>query len=119
MKLTGPATWPGSTPEWHVNWALEKLMPGQFRYQFSLMGGRQARGGIVVDFIIETLRLVIQVQGEYWHSSYSQQVADKMQAITMASQGYDVVYIMAEDALRDPLYYVKRALQGLGSPVMR
>jgi len=111
-----PAGWLGSTPEWAVYWALTKLgyKPDQdFTYQSAEMGGRLALGGVVLDFLIHSLNLAINVHSIYWHYQPSAKQHDAMARAMMEGQGIQMIYIEEEDCLRDPLYYVKEALKGV------
>jgi len=57
----------GSVEEWRVSIALEKLkLP--YVYQLPLFGGFRLRGGMVVDFVVQTpFAVPVEVFGEYWH----------------------------------------------------
>lgn len=61
---------PGSTLEYRVALSLTKFH-WQFLYQYPIFGGRQVRGGQVVDFMVITTPLMtpLFVQGSYWHNS--------------------------------------------------
>jgi len=58
----------GSSYEWNIARALWTL-GWTFQYQVPLFGGRNVRGGVVVDFIVPTrpAQTVVSVIGEYWH----------------------------------------------------
>lgn len=59
---------PGSKNEWFVSQALDKLGYYYF-YQFAIQGGRGARGGQVIDFLVKTASWTpVFVNGAYWHS---------------------------------------------------
>ena len=78
------------------------------------MGGRSERGGIIADFFIPEYNLIINVASVYWHYARPGAIAnDQMQRATLESQGIRVIYIDEEDALSNPIYYVKLALQGI------
>jgi len=110
-----PADWMGSLPEWNVYWALMKLgMKGQFTYQSSQLGGRQVRGGAVLDFYFPDLRLAINVQSTYYHyRTTTQRASDEMQKAQLEGMGIRVIYIMEDSALSNPLYFVQEALKGI------
>jgi len=57
-----------------------------FTFQAGIMGGRQLRGGQVIDFIVETAPLPtpLYVYGEYWHGN-KQEERDKLMISLMAS----------------------------------
>jgi len=58
---------PGSKEEWWVALALWKLNLS-FRFQVPIMGGRDRRGGFIVDFIVYTpVATPLEVFGNYWH----------------------------------------------------
>ena len=58
-------------PEWNVFQALARLGKKHnidFVFQSPFMGGRQTRGGLVIDFLfINPPDLAINVQGEFFH----------------------------------------------------
>jgi len=106
--------WVGSRPEWAVYYALLRLgMKGKFTYQSPQLGGRTARGGAVLDFYLPSLDLAINVQSAFYHyASTPQQARGEMQKIQLENMGIRVIYIEEEDALREPIYYVREALAG-------
>lgn len=107
-----PEDFIGSRPEWAVHWALTRLGV-MFNFQTSFMGGRLFKGGAIVDFEIPDLGLVINVQGNYWHYGNSAKIAsDKAQRIALEGQGLRVIWIQEEDALNNPLFFVRDALRG-------
>lgn len=65
--------------EYNTAEALKELHLG-FYFQVSFFGGRQLKGGIVVDFIVKTIPLPtpLWVHGSYWHSG-RQRTIDLMQ----------------------------------------
>jgi len=103
-------------PEYAIFWALERAY-AVFSFQTSLLGGRLQLGGVVADFIITepVPRLIIRVQGEYFHYEQGEERKgrDLIQKEALHSQGYDVIDIDAEDALRDPRKYLADAFGGL------
>jgi len=58
----------GSTNEWYVALALDKL-GWDFSVQQKYFGGRAVAGGMVLDFIVYTKPnpTPVFIQGEYWH----------------------------------------------------
>lgn len=60
----------GSKEEARVSVALDKL-GYEYYYQYQLFGGRNVRGGQVIDFIVlvPPKPIPIYVQGRYWHSN--------------------------------------------------
>jgi hypothetical protein len=73
--------------EWRVAVALERL--GLFFiYQYALLGGRTARGGIVLDFLVLTdpLSTPLDIRGEYWHQP-KQRIEDDLGLALAMSRG--------------------------------
>ena len=112
-ELTPPEDYEGSLPEYYIEWALSKLIPNQFNSEVSKLGGRQSKGGAVIDFEIPHLRIAIEVEGEYWHSGFDANVSDELQHAMLESEGWTVVVIKEEDALRAPMFYASEALKGI------
>lgn len=111
-----PNTWPGTRPEWAVQWGLEHsgLVDGRdFVYQARLPGVGAGYYS-TVDFLIYTFGIGIEVQGKYWHYGQGSQkiFTDLFRVSAFASQGIQVIFIDEIDALTDPTYYVKEALLG-------
>ena len=71
--------------EMRVALSLEKFK-WEFTFQAGVMGGRQVRGGQVVDFIVETkpLPTPLYVYGEYWHGN-KQAERDKLMIALLSS----------------------------------
>ncbi len=67
-----------------------------FDFQGAQEGGRTELGGFVADFVFQTLKLVIQVQG-VWHKEYLQARKDEQQRDVLAEFGYWVEYIWEEE----------------------
>ncbi len=104
--------WEGTAPEYLVFMALTRLKV-DFEYQSSKLGGRQDRGGAVLDFFIPELLLGINIAGKYWHYERPGIMAsDQLQREALEAQGIRVVYIDEEDVMRNALYYVQEALIG-------
>ena len=60
---------PGSKEEWWVARALWKLNI-DFRFQVPVMGGRDRKGGFIVDFVVFNPQPTpVEVFGEYWHEN--------------------------------------------------
>lgn len=111
-----PDWWPGTRPEWAVQWGLERngLTDGlDFTYQARLPGVGQGYYS-QVDFLIPDFNIGIEVQGKYWH--YGQGSAkiftDIFRVSAFAGMGIEIIFIDEYDALQDPRYYVAEALQG-------
>jgi hypothetical protein len=62
----------GSSYEWNHARALWAL-GWEFQYQVPMFGGRDRRGGVVLDFLITNwlANIVINPIGEYWHRNIS------------------------------------------------
>lgn len=84
----------GSTYEANVADALEAL-GWQYWYQYEVAGGRERRGGIIVDFIVWTRPAAtpIWVNGRYWHARREEQ--DRLQQARLKQ--------LARFPTRDPL----------------
>ena len=59
----------GSKEEWRTSQALD-ILQMDYYYQYSVGGGRQRRGGQVIDFLVLTpVRwTIVDVRGTYWHT---------------------------------------------------
>jgi|GEM_PF-2496475 len=68
----------GSLNEYNVAIALGMLKL-TFEYQVPIMGGRNFRGGSVIDFMVHTVPIPtpVWVQGDYWHGSAAKREADQ------------------------------------------
>lgn len=111
-----PPEFTGTRPEWAIWWALEKLgkLPGEdFSYE-ARQPGVGASGQAQVDFLIHSVSIAIEVQGRFWHYGQgSKKVTnDILRVSEFARQGIKVIFIDEPDALSDPIYYVKEALEG-------
>ena len=70
---------PGSSYEWHVAQALD-FLGWDYQYQVPLMGGQTRRGGIVLDFLVDTPRQTpISVKGEWWHRDKERDKQDEIE----------------------------------------
>lgn len=57
----------GSKHEWWTAQALWRY-DIQFMYQFEIFGGRDVRGGLILDFLVwNPMATPLPVHGEYWH----------------------------------------------------
>lgn len=102
-----------SSPEQAVMDALNKLgWADEYIFQYSVAGGHQFRGGVVIDFFIQSLNLAIEVQGEYYHYGKGLEVTlnDKIKRQLLEGMGITVIYIDEFDALEDADFYVSEAL---------
>ncbi len=109
-----PIDWIGTIPEYYVYRALIQLgYEGRFEYQSSKMGGRQERGGAVVDFFIDELNLALNVASLYWHYQRPEGLRnDQLQREQLEAMGIRMVYIDEEAVLRNARWYVQEALNG-------
>lgn len=68
--------------EYNVALALEQLGL-DYTFQLSILGGRSVAGGIVLDFLVDTVPLPtpLWVHGEYWHSGAQRAKDMRQQAL--------------------------------------
>lgn len=103
---------PGSKNEWFTALALDKLKL-EYWFQYAIGGGRNVRGGQVVDFVVFNPRATpVFVQGAYWHN---QAHATEDQIKQAAASNYfrtPVVLLLEEetDTLELALAAVKKKL---------
>lgn len=67
-----------------------------FDFQSSLLGARpggSALGGLVADFVLVDMDMVIQVQGGIWHTGREAELRDIVQADELNYRGFDVVFL--------------------------
>ena len=111
-SLTAPVDFPGTLPEWLVFRELTRLGE-EFEYQSSKLGGRQERGGVVVDFWIADRNLALNVASQYWHYGRPEGILnDKLQREALLAMGLEIIYLDEEALLRNARYYVEAALRG-------
>jgi len=113
--LEVPEWWMGSKPEYYIYHALISLglkSNVDFVYQSAQLGGRLEKGGAVVDFLFyNPPNLAVNIQSVYYHyRGVTQKVRGQMQRAQLEGLGLRIVYIDEEDALRDPRFYAKEAL---------
>jgi hypothetical protein len=79
----------GSTEEWRVSQALNKLDLG-YEYQIDLVGGNKLPGGQILDFLVFTkpLPTPIYINGDYWHRASAQNDALKQAAVVNELGGF-------------------------------
>ncbi len=112
-----PTNFIGSEPEWLVFTTLLELgkKPGiDFVFQSAYQGGRLSKGGLVLDFLFyNPPGLVVNVQGEYYHylQGTGTIVRDVLTREQLAGEGITLIFIDAEDVIRDRKFYVREALQ--------
>jgi hypothetical protein len=83
-----------------------------FDFQSSLSGGRSELGGLVVDFLFESRRLVLQVQGST-HYSFLRGRKDDEQTNILRDMGYYVEEIW-EDEIYDLYRFENRMTEIMG-----
>lgn len=107
-----PVTWPGTRPEWAVNWAhlAIGLKPDQdFAYQYGL--GDQ---GAVLDFFELDIQVGINIQGLFWHYGMgaAKVASDREQQIRIESLGIPLIFIDEDNALDNPIFFLREARAG-------
>jgi hypothetical protein len=112
-----PADWPGTRPEWAVQWGLQKngLVDGlDFTYQARLPGVGSSYYS-TIDFLVNDYFIGIEVQGKFWHYGQGSDkiMTDIFRVSAYAGQGIKVIFIDEPDALADPAFYVREALAGI------
>ena len=116
-----PAWWrerypSGTKPEWAVFWALLQLgfQPDEDFFYLAVVPGVGRTFYSQVDFLLPDFSLGIEVQGIYWHYTLGsrRQERDVFRVAYLTQRGLRIIFIDEDDALRDPLYYVKEALAG-------
>lgn len=75
----------------------------EFTFQTSMDGGRLEMGGMVADFVFETRRLVLNVQGST-HKEYLRGRKDEEQENILADMGYSVVYLWEDEIYNEILF---------------
>lgn len=116
QTLEKPADWPGSLPEYVALVALRRLgkLAGEdFTYQSALAGGRMEKGGVVLDFMFfNPPDLAINIQGDYYHYELGTEIRsrDIIAREQMASQGIFLIFVDESDLLKDPIFYMREAL---------
>lgn len=99
-----------SKPELAVRRALDRIGIS-YEFQSAFFGGRLERGGAVVDFLIPSLNLAINVQSDFYHYGNPTRLAqDRMQKLMLEGVGITLIYIDEEDALKSPAWFVNEAL---------
>jgi hypothetical protein len=83
-----------SKNEWNLAWAFDTVHL-DYKFQEAFFHGHRLRGGIVVDFILQTVPLPtpVWVHGEYWHQN-AQELVDRYQ--------YALVFYMMRGQLGKP-----------------
>ena len=118
-NMTAPEWWVGSVAEYLCWQALVKLglRPDiDFQYQSQLAGGRQDKGGRVIDFLIfNPPNIAINVQGVYYHYEKGAAVrqSDILTRAFMAAEGINLIFVDEDDLIDDPIRIVSDALAGI------
>tara|TARA_Y100000310_G_scaffold3792_1_gene4668 strand:+ start:12943 stop:13353 length:411 start_codon:yes stop_codon:yes gene_type:complete len=116
LREVKPPDFLGSEPEFFIFRALQRrgMVEGiHFAFQSAFFGGRQTRGGAIVDFFVRSPRVGINVQSEFFHQRTSAQRAnDALQRIAIESSGLRVEFISEDDARNRPDEAVAEALAG-------
>ena len=114
-----PEWWVGSGPEYLCWQALLKLglQPDiDFRYQSQLAGGRQNKGGRVIDFeIYNPPDIAINVQGVFYHYEKGTAVrqSDILTREYLATMGIKLIFVDEDDLIDDARAIVADALAGI------
>jgi hypothetical protein len=114
-----PEWWAGSGPEYLCWQALLKLglKPDiDFRYQSQLAGGRQDKGGRVIDFeIYNPPDIAINVQGVFYHYEKGAAVrqSDILTREYLATLGIRLIFVDEDDLIDDARAIVADALAGV------
>lgn len=114
-----PEWWVGSGPEYLCWKALLKLglQPDiDFQYQSQLAGGRQDKGGRIVDFMIfNPPNIGINVQGVFYHYEKGSAVrqSDMLTREYLATMGINLIFIDEDDLIDNARGIVADALSGI------
>lgn len=111
-----PPEWRGTRPEWAVQWALTRIgLTDGLDFTFlARLPGVGSSYYSTVDFLIIDYNIGIEVQGKYWHYGQGSDkiMSDLFRISAFAGQGVKIIFIDEPDALADPIYFVKEALEG-------
>lgn len=111
-----PPDWPGTRPEWAVFWGLMQLGYEEgvdfFYLSYTMALGKGDFSQL--DFFLPAYRIGIEIQGEFWHYRVgSEAVArDHIRRAQLVGYGIRLIFIDEEDALVDPVYFVREAIAG-------
>lgn len=126
-NLTGPPPQPdtgpfavgiATKPEWYVNWGLNRLGKKNgrdFNYRGEVKLISSLATAAQLDFtMIDGTQIAIEVQGLHWHYElgFEKIAQDRVRRTELIAAGWVVIQIDEDDALRDPVYYVREALNG-------
>lgn len=111
-----PPDWMGTRPEWAVQWGLERngLVDGLDFTYLARLPGVGASYYSTVDFMVHDYNIGIEIQGKFWHYGQGSDkiMKDLFRINAFAGQGIKIIFIDEPDALSDPIYYVREALEG-------
>jgi len=95
----------GSSWEWHTAQGLW-MLKWRFDYQVPINGGREVRGGQVLDFVVYTNPnpSIIYVNGEYWHNDPDMELMAQAQAAQAMTGAKIIVMGRSESVTRDDAY---------------
>lgn len=89
----------------------------EFAAQQPILGGRQVKGGRVLDIIISegmAQPLVIRIQSERYHGGSSEQEGDDIEEkVILINMGYQVIDIWEERLIVDVDWVMRQALMGI------
>jgi hypothetical protein len=106
--------YPASLNEYNVSIALDRLRL-DYHFQVMLNGGRERRGGVVLDFLVFTAPkpTPVQVHGEYWHTgSHAAEDLLKEQVLRENPEWFEPVTIWGKESntVEDALCALRREL---------
>ncbi len=112
-----PASWTGTLPEWAIYWAHLQLglkVDQDFEYIPRLQRVMGAQKGLQVDFLELDLPIAIDINGLFWHYGFgaAKIVADLETRARVESIGLTYVVIDEDDAIADPIFYLREARLG-------
>lgn len=116
-----PATGPlalATKPEWYCYWALERLGKRSgidFNYRGEVQFLSSLAAAAQLDFtMIDGTQIAMEIQGIHWHYELGAEkiVQDLVRRAELVSSGWTVIFIDEDDALRNPIFYVREALAG-------
>ena len=97
--------------EWRVYQALLRagFNATQIQFQVGFMGGRHFRGGVIVNFVIETAPLptIVEVNGEYWHEGRfeAEDTVQRMNLEQNIGDQFQIVDLWANQLQSDDMAY--------------
>jgi len=104
---------PASLPERMVATTLTKLGI-DYTFQQRYLGGRTVKGGVVADFTLFGLGIIISVLGEYYHYGMDRTGQDLMQRTALLSQqNLLTIFLDESDIMDDADFYVREAIRGI------